>query len=62
MGKTPSQREILQPVFTLSDISVPNPTTIMHRFRTAGVFILFLHSQIIYTSLTLIFPLNLHIQ
>ena len=40
------QREILQPFFTQSYLSVPDPTTRIHSFRTASIFVLFLHFQV----------------
>ena len=58
MGRNPSQRDILQPVFTKSDISVPNLTTRIHSSRTASTFVLFINLQIIYTSWNLIFDLK----
>ena len=58
MGKNPSQIEILQPVFTQSDISVTKPNNSIHSSRTASTFVLFLHSQSIYTYQTFIFALK----
>ena len=55
MGEKPIQKEILQLFFTQSYLSVPNPTSRIHRSVTVSMIVLFLHSQSIYTSLTLIF-------
>ena len=57
-GKNSSQRYILQPIFTQSYFSVPNPTISIHISRTAGTFVLFLHPQSIYNSRTFIFALK----
>ena len=62
MEKNPSQREFLQPFFTQSNISVPNPTTSIQRSRTASTVVLFLHSQSIYTLWNFMLTLKLHIQ
>ena len=41
MGKNPSQKEILQPIFAHSYLSVPNPTTSIHSSRTASTSVFF---------------------
>ena len=59
MGKNPSQREMLQPVFTQSYLAVPNTIISIHSSWTAGTFVLFLHYQSIYISRALLFSLKL---
>ena len=62
MGKPPIRIGILQPVFTQSDLPVPNPITSTHSSRTASNFV-FLYIPKLFTPHELLFlPLNLHIQ